>query len=245
VSQPNIPNISPTITLTRDNTIDLLLASIAMEELSLAHLINAEAEKVQFALGTLPGLTVTPTLSDVLAINASVNATLGQATKTEFLLQSKLDSLVNLINVTSGVPATPDFLQAGLTTDPAAPIVVPNLTNIPILANLASSGSSITHVPGSTDFLLAPDSTYLLVYNVVGSHIPASSLFIVPILNGLPIGAELLQPGVPDGNAGSGEIQGSGNTVFTTGPSPSILQFQNRGGTMETVTVRITLLRLS
>ena len=58
MSQPNLPNISPEINLSRTQVIDLLLASIAMEELSLAHILNAEGEKLQFALGTLPNATM-------------------------------------------------------------------------------------------------------------------------------------------------------------------------------------------
>lgn len=57
LSNPNIPNISPTVTLTRDDVINLLLSSIAMEELALAHIINAEGEKIQFVLGTLTGIS--------------------------------------------------------------------------------------------------------------------------------------------------------------------------------------------
>lgn len=45
MSQPNLPNITPNITLSRSSVINLLLASIAMEELGLAHIINAEGEK--------------------------------------------------------------------------------------------------------------------------------------------------------------------------------------------------------
>lgn len=57
VSQPNLPNITPVVTLSRDDTINLLLSSIAMEELGMAHILNAEGEKIQYALGTIPGLT--------------------------------------------------------------------------------------------------------------------------------------------------------------------------------------------
>ncbi|SDC78460.1 hypothetical protein SAMN05421737_1193, partial [Shouchella lonarensis] len=52
MSQPSMPNFTPTITLTRSDVINLLLASIAMEEMGLAHIINAEGEKIQYALGT-------------------------------------------------------------------------------------------------------------------------------------------------------------------------------------------------
>lgn len=46
MSFPNIPdNISPAIDLPTDQIINLLLASIAFEELGLAHIINAAAEK--------------------------------------------------------------------------------------------------------------------------------------------------------------------------------------------------------
>ncbi|RAT99124.1 hypothetical protein [Brevibacillus sp. Leaf182] len=96
MSQANIPNITPTITVTRDDAINLLLTSIAIEELSLGHIINAEAEKLQYAIGTLPGLTVPASLSDLLLVNASVRQTLQDVTKKEMLLQSKLDNILSV-----------------------------------------------------------------------------------------------------------------------------------------------------
>ncbi|MCY7945502.1 collagen-like protein [Bacillus atrophaeus] len=97
MSQPNLPNITPVVTLSRDDTINLLLSSIAMEELGMAHILNAEGEKIQYALGTLPGLTGPPsTLDDVLNMNASVRDTLDSLMKQELLLGSKLDSIANI-----------------------------------------------------------------------------------------------------------------------------------------------------
>ncbi|WP_242785565.1 collagen-like protein [Bacillus cereus] len=94
MSQANLPNITPTITVTRADSLNLLLASIALEELGLAHIINAEAEKIQVALGTIPGLSPFPTLSQILAVNTSINTTLQNTTKKEMLLQFKLEEVL-------------------------------------------------------------------------------------------------------------------------------------------------------
>ncbi|SEG87676.1 hypothetical protein SAMN04487919_1548 [Bacillus sp. ok061] len=69
MSQANIPNITPNISLTREESINLILASIALEELGLAHIINAEAEKIQYVLGTLSGLSPAATLDEILEVN--------------------------------------------------------------------------------------------------------------------------------------------------------------------------------
>ncbi|WP_414625973.1 collagen-like protein, partial [Paenibacillus massiliensis] len=94
LSQSNIPNITPAITITRDDALNLLLASIAIEELGLGHIINAEAEKIQYAVGTLPGITVPASISDLLAVDASVRDTLQEIVKKEILLQFKLENIL-------------------------------------------------------------------------------------------------------------------------------------------------------
>lgn len=95
MSYPNIPDITPDITINRTDVINLLLASIALEELSLAHIMNAEGEKIQFVLG-LTG----PTIADLIAIDASVQTTLKDVIKKEMLLEFKLDEVLK-------IPATP------------------------------------------------------------------------------------------------------------------------------------------
>jgi hypothetical protein len=89
MSNPNLPNITPTITLSRDDVLNLLFSSIAMEELGLAHIINAEGEKIQFALGTLPGSTPA-SLAQVLQVNSSTEAMLDTVFRQEMMLDSKL-----------------------------------------------------------------------------------------------------------------------------------------------------------
>ncbi|MED1945087.1 MULTISPECIES: hypothetical protein [Brevibacillus] len=102
MSQANIPNITPAITVTRDDAINLLLTSIAIEELSLGHIIHAEAEKLQYAIGTLPGLTVPASISDLLLVNASVRQTLQDVARKEMLLQSKLDNILSVPSSSTG-----------------------------------------------------------------------------------------------------------------------------------------------
>ncbi|MEC2055793.1 collagen-like protein, partial [Peribacillus psychrosaccharolyticus] len=130
MSNPNIPNISPIISITRDDVINLLLASIAMEELGLAHIINAEGEKIQYALGTLPGLTSPATLAEILQVNSSVQDTLSMAIQKELLLDSKLKQVTSITTsigptgptgATGATGGTPGLTGAtGATGDPGA-----------------------------------------------------------------------------------------------------------------------------
>lgn len=98
MSQPNLPNITPIISIDRDDVINLLLASIAMEELGLAHIINAEGEKIQYSIGTIPGLSPAASLDDILEVNSSVRDTLAMAIKKELLLDNKLKQVIDLLS---------------------------------------------------------------------------------------------------------------------------------------------------
>lgn len=124
MSQPNMPNITPVVTLSRDDTINLLLSSIAMEELGMAHILNAEGKKIQYALGTIPGLTGPPSsLADILNLNESVRDTLDSLMKQELLLGSKLDSISNIPTLAGPTGATGPTGPAGATgpTGPTGP----------------------------------------------------------------------------------------------------------------------------
>ncbi|MFS0611812.1 hypothetical protein [Brevibacillus sp. 179-C1.2 HS] len=104
MSQANIPNITPSISITTGQTIPLLLSSIALEELALAHIMNAEAEKIQFVLGTLTPTTSTLSpsavnISNLLDINQSVRKTMQDVIKKEMLLQFKFENVLELIQL--------------------------------------------------------------------------------------------------------------------------------------------------
>jgi hypothetical protein len=103
VSQPNIPNITPMISVSVSDTVALLLASIALEELALAHIMNAEAEKIQLVVGTLSGANAltpsTVTLSNLIDIDTSVQQSLKDVIKKEMLLQFKFENVLKLMGM--------------------------------------------------------------------------------------------------------------------------------------------------
>lgn len=92
MSLPNIPDINPEISLNRKDAINLLLTSIAMEEISISHILNAEGEKIQFVLKQKPSIV------DLIKINQSLEKTLRSLIKKEILLLNKLESVLDLIN---------------------------------------------------------------------------------------------------------------------------------------------------
>ncbi|MFB5269685.1 hypothetical protein ACE41H_23290 [Paenibacillus enshidis] len=99
MSQAGIPHITPMITVDRDDAINLLLASIGMEELGLSHIINAEAEKLQYVLGILPTKPpFQPTVSDLMTVNGSIRGVLKEVRKKEDVLLNKLDLLAEEVD---------------------------------------------------------------------------------------------------------------------------------------------------
>lgn len=93
MSMPNIPDIKPDIDITMEETIKLLLASIALEELSLAHIMNAEGEKIQAVIKCSCGK-----LDDLLCIDKSVERILRDVIKKEMLLEFKFENVLELMD---------------------------------------------------------------------------------------------------------------------------------------------------
>ena len=80
--------------LTREEALTMIIASIAMEELALSHIINAEGEKLQYILGTLPGTKPCACPQDVLAVNKSVASLLDVVAQNQMLLKNKLEKVL-------------------------------------------------------------------------------------------------------------------------------------------------------
>lgn len=91
-----MPEISPSNTSPCQAITDLL-ESVALQEAGIAHIINAEGEKIQYALGLIPGLTQPASIPDLLSINDSVRKTLTSITNKEIVLQSKLQNILDLM----------------------------------------------------------------------------------------------------------------------------------------------------
>lgn len=94
MSMPNYPTISPEIT--REKALNMIIASIAMEELGLSHIINAEGEKLQYVLGTLPNQYGScASVKDVLDVNKSITELLETVMENQILLKNKLEKVLN------------------------------------------------------------------------------------------------------------------------------------------------------
>ncbi len=81
----SMPVIEPS-GVTREEAITDLIASIALEETALSHILNAEGEKLQ-AVIAIEGVTQ----EELLAVNKSVECMVKAITSLEMVLKSKLD----------------------------------------------------------------------------------------------------------------------------------------------------------
>ena len=94
MSFPNIPDVCPDIGIDACGAVSLLLASIAMEEMSLSRLMDAEREKLCRAPGPCGPGPRTP--GELTQVNDSVNGVLKTMAKLQMLLQFKLEDVRQL-----------------------------------------------------------------------------------------------------------------------------------------------------
>lgn len=92
MSMPTFPKNDPP--LTREGSLNKIISSIAAEELSLSHLLNVEGEKLQYVLGTMPGLDGAASLDEVMQVNKSVKDTLSGIMEQQMALTSKLGAVL-------------------------------------------------------------------------------------------------------------------------------------------------------
>ena len=104
MSFPNIPDVDPYIGINFEDSINLLLASIAMEEISLSKLMDAETKKI---LCVLKDCCYDDwEVEDALKVNKSVDNTIKNMIKLQMLLQFKLENVKELIPTTTCTTTT-------------------------------------------------------------------------------------------------------------------------------------------
>lgn len=97
MSQANIPNVTPNITVTKEESIRLLLSSVAMNELAFSHLLNAEAEKLQaFVAYTRESECIQ--INDFLEMNKSITHFIEDIAMGQWLSLKKLDRSISLLS---------------------------------------------------------------------------------------------------------------------------------------------------
>ena len=84
--EPHRPNI-------KEVAIDLL-ESIALEEIALSHIMNAEAEKIQAFVGKHLNFPTHPHSDDIIKFNKGVNQLLETIVMKEWLLLKKLENVM-------------------------------------------------------------------------------------------------------------------------------------------------------
>ena len=93
MGMPQIPQDGPP-TVDTNNAVALVVLSVAYEELALAHIINAEGEKIQ----KVAAAGFTATVDELLAINESVRDTLETVICKECILNMKLGKALDYLN---------------------------------------------------------------------------------------------------------------------------------------------------
>lgn len=106
MSLPNIPNITPIIGINREEALTMILASIALEEMGLAHIINAESEKIRYVLNA--GEQQAATLRDIKDVNQGAERIVRDVMKLQMLLQEKLEDVISLSPRPPDPPKPPD-----------------------------------------------------------------------------------------------------------------------------------------
>ncbi len=93
MSLPNIPPIPQIPVIPVENALSLVLVSIALEEIGLSHIINAEGEKIQAVV-----IREDTTPADLIAVNESVERTLRTVIKSQIITEFKLQEVIEALN---------------------------------------------------------------------------------------------------------------------------------------------------
>jgi len=207
MSFPNIPTVDASIGITREDSYNLILASIAFEELALAHVINAEAEKIQYVLGTIDGqppLDPPPTIDNLLAINRSADQTLKDVIKKEMLLQFKLEDVLTYSKTTTSTTTT-------TTTTTAEPVEIGSAWSV---------GTSFGEGNAQYTTLGSDEQEKTVVLGLGATYIPIGTVHMLRSGNNLLVTTSTVFPYLMNEN------QVYVNNVATTNSAPGLFPYQ-------------------
>ncbi|MCL1802035.1 MAG: prealbumin-like fold domain-containing protein [Eubacteriaceae bacterium] len=107
MSLPEFPTMPDNVGF--DDIVSEILTSIAMEEIGLSHILNAEGEKLQYVLGTADGenIAVKPSIEEILEVNEAVRGTIAAVSMNQIFLYDKLSSVLKAFKVWGEGPKTP------------------------------------------------------------------------------------------------------------------------------------------
>jgi hypothetical protein len=99
MSMPHFPKIE----LTKEQAINSILTSIALEEAALSHILNAEGEKIQYVLAN------SADMHKIIETNESVNSLIDRIVDLQIILKNKmrLAKEFSLLEFDDGPPCPP------------------------------------------------------------------------------------------------------------------------------------------
>ncbi|MCL1881257.1 MAG: hypothetical protein FWF76_03675 [Oscillospiraceae bacterium] len=95
MSMPKFP-CSDSI-MSQEEALNSILSSIAMEELALSHILNAEGEKIQYAIEHIRQHNCNASLQELLEINESASSMIQQIINLEMILTNKLQAVAKFL----------------------------------------------------------------------------------------------------------------------------------------------------
>jgi hypothetical protein len=97
MSMPDFPPIDPC--LSQESALNMILHSIALEEVALSHVINAEGEKIQAVIASMniDGQCCFADMQKLLEVNKSVHDVLEQVKEMQMLLKSKMSRAIEYL----------------------------------------------------------------------------------------------------------------------------------------------------
>lgn len=167
MSMPKFPDLPDGYTI--NDSIAQVLTSIAMEELGLSHIINAEGEKLQYILGTLENsrqIQTSPTIDQILEVNESVKDMLGQISFSQMFLMGKMQAALNAYQKETPAPkVTPNaFVVGGTGTEVQ---FIGQSYDLPFGNPLHVAGSYVEKPSTSNfEFMIMADGTYTVSYQM-------------------------------------------------------------------------------